>query len=90
MRKTLLTLGATATAATAAAVALVLAAPASPDGGPSRRGEGVDSHTTPATMRVESGDFPSYDYRLVSIVDSWPKKYTGVGLKADSNEVAVE
>lgn len=22
--------------------------------------------------------------------DTWPKKYTGVGLKADSNEVAVE
>ena len=25
-----------------------------------------------------------------SIVNAWPKKYTGVGLKADSNEVAVE
>ena len=25
-----------------------------------------------------------------SIINAWPKKYTGVGLKADSNEVAVE
>ena len=25
-----------------------------------------------------------------SLVNAWPKKYTGVGLKADSNEVAVE
>ena len=25
-----------------------------------------------------------------SITNAWPKKYTGVGLKADSNEVAVE
>jgi len=25
-----------------------------------------------------------------SILNAWPKKYTGVGLKADSNEVAVE
>ena len=25
-----------------------------------------------------------------SIINAWPKQYTGVGLKADSNEVAVE
>jgi hypothetical protein len=25
-----------------------------------------------------------------AVADYWPKKYTGVGLKADSNEVAVE
>ena len=25
-----------------------------------------------------------------SIINAWPKKYSGVGLKADSNEVAVE
>ncbi len=35
------------------------------------------------------------DYELnpvvtYSIINAWPKKYTGVGLKADSNEVAVE
>ena len=27
---------------------------------------------------------------MYSIINAWPKKYTGVGLKADSNEVAVE
>ena len=46
--------------------------------------------SAPATMRPESGDYPSYDYQLVSVVNAWPRKYTGVGLKADSNEVAVE
>jgi T4-like virus tail tube protein gp19 len=89
MRKSLLSLGATAATATAAA-ALVLAAGASPDGGRSPIVDGVDLKTAPATMHPESGDYPSYDYQLVSITNAWPKKYTGVGLKADSNEVAVE
>jgi hypothetical protein len=46
--------------------------------------------TAPATMGPKSGAYPSYEYQLVSIVNAWPKKYSGVGLKADSNEVAVE
>ena len=87
MRRTLLTLG--ATAATAAG-ALVLTAGASPDGSGSQIVDGADLKTAPATMPPEVGDYPSYDYQLVSIIDAWPKKYAGVGLKADSNEVAVE
>ncbi|HZM40112.1 MAG TPA: hypothetical protein VFB94_13410 [Acidimicrobiales bacterium] len=87
MRKTFLSLGATAAGA---AVALVLTAGASPDGGPAPVVDGVDMKTAPATMSPEPGAYPSYDYQLVSIINAYPRKYTGVGLKADSNEVAVE
>lgn len=87
MRKPLLTLGATGATA---AVALVLTAGSAPGGGRSQIVAGVDMKSATATMGPESGDYPSYDYQLVNIVNTWPKKYTGVGLKADSNEVAVE
>jgi phage tail-like protein len=35
-------------------------------------------------------DFEGQPVVTYSIINAWPKKYTGVGLKADSNEVAVE
>ena len=36
------------------------------------------------------GDIELKPVVTYSIINAWPKKYTGVGLKADSNEVAVE
>ena len=79
MRKTLLTLG-TAAAATAA-IALTLDTGTSPNEG--RRG--ADEGTDMKVVRVEMTAEPVSYY-----INAWPKKYTGVGLKADSNEVAVE
>lgn len=35
-------------------------------------------------------DYEGQPVVTYSIINAWPKKYTGVGLKADSNEVAVE
>jgi phage tail-like protein len=35
-------------------------------------------------------DFEGQPVVTYSIINAWPKKYTGVGLAADSNEVAVE
>ena len=35
-------------------------------------------------------DFEGQPVVTYSIINAWPKKYTGAGLKADSNEVAVE
>ena len=35
-------------------------------------------------------DYEGQTVVTYSIINAWPKKYTGVGLKADSNEVAVE
>jgi len=35
-------------------------------------------------------DFEGQPVVTYSIINAWPKKYTGVGLKADSNEVPVE
>jgi phage tail-like protein len=35
-------------------------------------------------------DFEGQPVVTYSIINAWPKKYTGVGLKGDSNEVAVE
>jgi phage tail-like protein len=35
-------------------------------------------------------DFAGQPVVTYSIINAWPKKYTGAGLKADSNEVAVE
>ena len=79
MRKILLSLG-TAAAATAA-IALTLDTGASPEQG---RGQ-ADESTEMKVTRVETSVQPvSY------FINAWPKKYTGVGLKADSNEVAVE
>jgi phage tail-like protein len=87
MRKTILSLGATATSA---AVALVLASGASPEAGGRPAEQGVDMKSATVETSSESGAYHSFDYQLVSVINAWPKKYTGVGLKADSNEVAVE
>jgi phage tail-like protein len=35
-------------------------------------------------------DYQGQPVVTYSIINAWPKKYTGVGLKADANEVAVE
>jgi phage tail-like protein len=35
-------------------------------------------------------DYEGQPVVTYSIINAWPKKYTGVGLKSDSNEVAVE
>ena len=35
-------------------------------------------------------DFEGQPVMTYSIINAWPKKYTGVGLNADSNEAAVE
>jgi phage tail-like protein len=35
-------------------------------------------------------DFEGQPIVTYSIINAWPKKYTGVGVKADSNEVALE
>jgi phage tail-like protein len=35
-------------------------------------------------------DFEGQPVATYSIINAWPKKYTGVGFTADSNEVAVE
>jgi predicted aconitase len=79
MRRTLLTLG-TAAAATAAIV-LTLDTGTSPEQGRREADESTEMKVT----RVETSVQPVSYY-----INAWPKKYTGVGLKADSNEVAVE
>jgi phage tail-like protein len=35
-------------------------------------------------------DYENKPIVTYSVINAWPKKYSGVGLKADSNEVAVE
>jgi phage tail-like protein len=35
-------------------------------------------------------DYENKPVVTYSVINAWPKKYSGVGLKADSNEVAVE
>jgi hypothetical protein len=77
MRKTLLTLG-TAAAATAA-IALTLDTGTSPDGGQRQADESTDMKVVPVEITTEPVSY---------YINAWPKKYTGVGLKADSNEVA--
>jgi predicted aconitase len=79
MRKTLLTLG-TAAAATAA-IALTVEMGTSPE--ESRRQ--ADESTEMKVARVERSPESGAEYAY-----AWPKKYTGVGLKADSNEVALD
>ena len=79
MRRTLLTLG-TAAAATAA-IALTLDTGTSPEQGRREADESTEMKVT----RVETSVQPVSYY-----INAWPKKYTGIGLKADSNEVAVE
>jgi predicted aconitase len=76
---TLLTLG-TAAAATAA-IALTVDTGTAPDEG---RGQ-ANENTEMKVARVESGPESGSEYAY-----AWPKKYTGVGLKADSNEVALD
>jgi hypothetical protein len=75
MRKTLTfgSLGATA------AVALALATGGS-------QGDSQDRPLGPESLRLDVG---RGHYALTDIANYWPKKYTGVGLKADSNEVAL-
>jgi predicted aconitase len=79
MRRTLLTLG-TAAAATAA-IALTLDPGTSPEEGRRQADESAEMRVARVERSPESGSEYAY---------AWPKKYTGVGLKADSNEVAVE
>ena len=79
MRKTLLTLG-TAAAATAA-IALTVDPGTSPEEGRRQADESTEMKVARVERSPESG--AEYAY-------AWPKKYTGVGLKADSNEVALD
>jgi hypothetical protein len=79
MRKTLLTLG-TAAAATAA-IALTVDTGASPEQGRRQADESTEMKVARVEPSPESGSEYAY---------AWPKKYTGVGLKADSNEVALD
>ena len=51
------------------------------DGQAQGRPQGLHGHDA----RLQGSPVVTY-----SIINAWPKKYTGVGLKADSNEVAVE
>jgi predicted aconitase len=79
MRKTLLNLG--TAAAAIAAIALTVEMGTSPEEG--RRQ--TDESTEMKVARVERSPESGVEYAY-----AWPKKYTGVGLKADSNEVALD
>ena len=50
--------------------------------------QGTDGDDTERTVTML--DYMGSPVVTYSIINAWPKKYTGVGLKADSNEVAVE
>ena len=50
----------------------------------------ASSRTPARTARSRCSTTTGSPVVTYSIINAWPKKYTGVGLKADSNEVAVE